>query len=98
MKMNMYVTKNLLSGLSDGIFLYRTDKLASVEIAEMLVKGRRMVLEEFQLNRVGTFDNETNEVVPSASFDIIPWDCRRMVEPKIDAPVKDVEENISQLQ
>lgn len=98
MKMNMYVTTNLLSGLSDGIFVYRTDKLASVEIAEMLVKGRRVSLDEFQLKRVGSFDNETCDVFPSANPEIITWDCRRMVEPNIDAPAAKVEERISEVQ
>ena len=94
MLLNMYVTTNLLSGLSDGIMCYKTDRLASVEIATALHSSGRD-LGEFVLKNVGTFDNETLEITPSASSSVISWDCRRFVEANSDAPVDKVSADIA---
>lgn len=96
MKLNMYSIYNVLSGLSDGIMTFRTDKLASVEIANMIVNVRHQNLDEFVLHNVGTYDNETEEINPTRPI-VVDWDCRRFKEVNADAPVKDVERNIEEL-
>ena len=73
MLLNMYITTNLLSGLSDGIMCYKTDRLASVEVANALHSTGR-VLDEYILKNVGFFDNETLEIKPSASPVVVSWD------------------------
>lgn len=95
MVLNMYVTTNLLSGLSDGILCYKTDKLASIEIASVL-HSRGADLSEFVLRNVGTFDNETMEINPSKG-EVISWDCRRFKEVCADADIKKVSDDIANL-
>lgn len=96
MVLGMYVTTNILSGLSDGIMCYKTDKLASVEIANVLHSSGRD-LGEYVLKNVGTFDNETLEIKPSASSAVVSWDCRRFAEVKTDAPIEKVSADIADI-
>lgn len=96
MVLNMYITTNLLSGLSDGIMCYKTDKLASVEIANALHSTGRD-LGEFVLKNVGTFDNETLEITLSACPFVVSWDCRRFAEVKTDAPIEKVSADIADI-
>lgn len=95
MKLGMYITTNLLSGLSDGIMCYTTDRLASVEVANALHSSGRD-LGEYVLKNVGTFDNETMEIVP-ASPSTVTWDCRRFAEVCSDAPADKVASDISKI-
>lgn len=80
MKMNVYCVTNLLSGLSDGLFLYPTDRMASVEIAPLMVHGRHVPLDEVVLNRIGTFDTSSRALVPDDEIIPIEWDNRRLRE------------------
>ena len=96
MLLNMYITTNLLSGLSDGIMCYKTDRLASVEVANALHSTGR-VLDEYILKNVGFFDNETLEIKPSASPVVVSWDCRRFAEVKADAPIEKVSADIANI-
>lgn len=96
MLMNMYITTNLLSGLSDGIMCYKTDKLASVEVANALHSAGRDLC-EYVLKNVGSFDNETLEILPSASPSVVSWDCRRFAEVKSDAPIEKVSADIADI-
>lgn len=95
MKLNMYVTTNILSGLTDGILCYRTDKLASIEIANVL-HHRGADLSEYVLKNVGTFDNETMVISP-ASPNVISWDCRRFAEVNADAPLNEVSADMAKI-
>lgn len=97
MKLNCYCVRNVLSGLSDGIFTYKTDGLASVTLAPMI--SRTTPLDEVQLMNIGTFDNETNELVPCSPV-LVTWDSRRLVkESRADnVPVDKVENTIDELQ
>lgn len=96
MLLNMYITTNLLSSLSDGIMCYKTDRLASVEVANALHSAGRD-LDEYVLKNVGTFDNETLEIKPSACPSVVSWDCRRFVEVKTDAPIEKVSADIADI-
>lgn len=93
MLMNCYVIRNRLSGLSEGILTYKTDDEASVEACEFLAKVRRRPIDEHDLLVVGTFDNETNELIPCNSH-AIPWDKRRIGN-NITAPLAEVEKSIN---
>lgn len=96
MLLNMYITTNLLSSLSDGIMCYKTDRLASVEVANALHSAGRD-LDEYVLKNVGTFDNETLEIKPSACPSVVSWDCRRFLEVKSDAPIEKVSADIADI-
>lgn len=96
MVLNMYITTNLLSGLSDGLMCYKTDKLASVEIASALHSSGRD-LNEYVLKNVGTFDNETLEINPFSCPSVVSWDCRRFAEVKADAPIEKVSADIADI-
>lgn len=96
MILNMYVTTNMLSSLSDGIMCYKTDRLASVEVANALHSSGRD-LNEYVLKNVGTFDNETLEISPSACPSVVSWDCRRFAEVKADAPIEKVSSDIAEI-
>lgn len=92
----MYSIYNVLSGLSDGIMTFRTDKVASVEIANLIVNARHQNLDEFILHNVGTYDNETEEIIPIRP-EVVEWDCRRFKEINADAPYNDVEKHIDEI-
>lgn len=96
MVLNMYVATNLLSGLSDGVWLYPTDKLASVELANALHSMGRD-LNEYVLKCVGTFDNESLSICPFASPVVVSWDCRRFAEVKADAPIEKVSSDLAEI-
>lgn len=93
MLMNCYVIRNRLSGLSEGILTYKTDDEAAVEACEFLVKVRRRSIDEHDLLIVGTFDNETNDLIPCNPH-AIPWDKRRIGN-NITAPLAEVEKSIN---
>lgn len=95
MRLNMYVTTNILSGLSDGILCFKTDKLASVEVANAL-HSRGADLSEFVLKNVGWFDNETLEI-EALSPSTVSWDCRRFAEVCADAPADKVSADIARM-
>lgn len=99
MKMNVYCVTNLLSGLSDGLWLYPTDKMASVELAPLYVNVKKTPLDEAVLVKVGTFDTSTKKLVPDDEQIPIEWDCRRIREVNIDSKdVQGVAEKIIQAQ
>lgn len=74
MKLLAFAVENLLSGLSDGVFTYKTSTLASVELAESLFKQKRN-LNEYRLCQIGEFDNESCSIISSVRK-VIPWDTR----------------------
>lgn len=90
MKLNCYVVRNRLSGLSEGVLTYRTNEEASVEAASFLHFVRKRPIDEHDLLLVGSFDNETNELIP-CNPKAISWDCRRLPEHKIDCDINDIE-------
>lgn len=61
-----------LSGLYDGLLLYRTDKLAAFEATK---KVPHHVREHSQLCCVGSFDNETGsfDTLDTADMYVVPW-------------------------
>lgn len=79
MQMKVFCVTNLLSNLSDGLFLYPTEKAAAVELAALEVNTRHVPLDEVVLTQVGTFDTQTRELnsCPPVSVD---WDTRRLRE------------------
>ena len=98
MKMNVYCVPNLLSGLSDGLFIYPTDKLASVELAPLYVHTKRVPLDEVVLNNIGTFDTSSRVLVPSSEIIPVEWDTRRLRESYMtNQSVEQVAQNISQI-
>lgn len=60
MKFSMYVLRDVLSDISDGIFMYRNDEHALAELAHRLNPSQR---ERMQLLCVGEYDNELHNVV-----------------------------------
>lgn len=79
MQMKVFCITNLLSNLSDGLFLYPTEKAAAVELAALTVNTRHVPLDEVILTQVGTFDTQTREL-KSCSPLAVDWDTRRLRE------------------
>lgn len=98
MNMKVYCVTNLLSGLSDGLFLYPTDKAASVELAPLYVRTKGTPLDEVVLNYIGTFDTSSRKLTPSTEIIPVEWDCRRLRESSMQRKsVDEVEQNISDI-
>lgn len=94
---NMYVVKNDLSGLSEGIYLFPTDKYASVKICDDLSRAG-LHLEDFKLFRIGTFDNENLDCCILDNAELIPFDCRHLMEKKSElVEPKEVIENMADI-
>lgn len=74
MKLLAFAVENLLSGLSDGIFTFKTSTLASVELAQSLSSQKRN-LNEYRLCQIGIFDNESCSIA-STDRKVIAWDTR----------------------
>lgn len=81
MMLNCYTTKNTLSGLFEGIYTFRTDKEASVNLCLHVTKIKKLPLEEHELTCIGSYDNETNAIYPTEPR-IVEWDTRRLFEPQ----------------
>lgn len=64
MKFSMYVLKDSLSNISDGVFLYRNDNHALTEIAHRLNDSQRQRME---LVCIGEYDNELHVITDSYS-------------------------------
>lgn len=86
MKYGVYCVENTLSGFNSGLYIFPTDKMASVSVPDILAprnlasSGRKdFITDEFRLFRVGAFDVETRELF-SQSPSLIPWDFRRFME------------------
>ncbi len=63
MKLNCYCVENCRSGISTGLWTYRTDSQAIFEISHMISNSDGG--EDFSYDKlfcVGTFDNETREL------------------------------------
>lgn len=94
MKECMFVVRNTLSGLYDGIFLYPTEKLAAVELCRVF--SQRAPLDESILFCLGSFDNEVGSISLFPSPSVVSWDTRRLVEtPATSVPVSDMEKRLA---
>lgn len=96
MKMNVYCVTNLLSGLSDGLWLYPTDRMAAVELSALYVQVKHSPLDEVVLNRVGSFDTSSRQLVPDSEILPIEWDTRRLRESNISSNnVQEISQSIN---
>lgn len=64
MKFSMYVLRDSLSNVSDGIFLYRNDNHALTELSHRLNESQRLRME---LICIGEYDNESHIIIDSYS-------------------------------
>lgn len=93
----IYAVKNKLSGrnVNNGLFLYPTDTMASVTLAEQIGKSESLKLEENDLYYLGEYNAETQEI-KLESPRVIAWDCRRLKERKLEnETVNEAKENLS---
>lgn len=73
MKLNCYCVENCRSGISTGLWTYRTDAQAIYEISHMISNSDGgQDLANDRLFCVGTFDNETKEllVIPARELSL----------------------------
>lgn len=66
MTYQMFVLVDTVSGISDGIFLYRNENHAKVELDSRLNDSQRSRLE---LRCIGSYDTETHKIVDSICHD-----------------------------
>lgn len=64
MKFSMYVLRDSLSNISDGVFLYRNDNHALTELSHRLNDTQRLRMELFC---IGEYDNESHTIIDSYS-------------------------------
>lgn len=75
MDLSMYVVYNVLTGAYSGIYLFRNDAIASVELA--LVQSQKCPLDECELYRIGSFNDVSGEIVPASKIKL-EFDTRRL--------------------
>lgn len=98
MKLNVYVLKNTLSNLyASGFELYPNDNYASVTVADLLHEGKKN-LNDYQLFRIGTFDNESGRLSSDETHTLINFDTRHIISTPME-PVTEsfVNDKISEL-
>lgn len=93
MKLKKYVVKNNLSELYDGIYLYPTDKFASVRIGEDF-KKLGLNLNDHSLFSIGFFDTENSDEECCDKV-LVPWDSRHLVETNNEVDPKLVQNSIN---
>lgn len=92
MTLNKYVVKNTLSGLTDGIYLYKTDAFASKKISGDFA-SLKFDLSDYVLYCIGTYDSET--MIETCSEPVlVPWNVRGLVESDATANPDDVLKDI----
>lgn len=97
MKMNKYVIKNEVSGIYDGIFLFKTDAMASRKVTFDFLKIDMFDLRDLSLLCIGTFDTETGDDTIFDEARLVPFDNRYIAEHECSADVKDVSKDISSI-
>lgn len=93
MKLKKYVVKNILSELYDGIYLYPTDKYASVRIGDDF-KRLGLNLNDHSLFCIGSFDTETGYEECSERI-LVPWDLRHLGESNNEVDPKVVQKSLN---
>lgn len=97
MTMNKYVIKNEVSGIYDGIFLFKTDAMASRKVSYDFVKIDMFNTQELSLLCIGTFDTETGDETILDVPRLVPFDNRYIAEHECSADVKEVSKDINSI-
>lgn len=92
MNLNKYVVKNTLSGLTDGIYLYKTDAFASKKISADFI-SLKFDLSDYSLYCIGTYDTETMSETCTDPV-LVPWNVRGLVESDATADPEEVLKDI----
>lgn len=79
MILNVYAIKNELVGAYSGLYLFRSDAVAAVELA--LAQSTKTPLDECKLYRVGTFDDENCKIERFQPVEL-DFDTRRLPKEK----------------
>lgn len=79
MKMNMYVVRNELNGLYEGISLLRTDAMAVRTFGEMASKSG-MNQDDFKVYRIGEYDIENGLISDHYAPVCIPLNIKSPLE------------------
>ena len=79
MKMNMYVVKNELNGLYEGISLLRTDAMAARTFSDMAAKSG-MNQDDFKVYRIGEYDIENGLISDHYAPVCIPLNVKTPIE------------------
>lgn len=98
--MKLYAVQNILSGVNatQGIFTYTTDTMASVELAENIVKSKTMRLDECRLYCIGEYNEEKQTIDTTGFPTVISWDLRRLKEPMSEEkPREEIEADLSKI-
>lgn len=100
MLMNKYVIKNKLNGTYDGIFLFKTDAMAARKVTYDMVQinktNKVFDLNDIELLKIGTFDNENGDEVISDPV-VIPFENRLLTETDGTADPVEVNKDINNI-
>lgn len=84
MKMNKYVVRNELSGICEGIYLFRTDALASrkvtADVNSVPRNQRTFELKDLSILCIGEFDTESLSEVIYDTPRVVDFDNKFLVE------------------
>lgn len=95
----IYCVVNRLSGrnTNPGLYLFPTDSYASAELGEAIGKSPNLHIEECNLYCLGTYNTEENKIIADKGY-IVPWDLRRLKEPKMeDKTPEEVKKDLSNI-
>lgn len=96
----IYAVQNILSGrnATGGLFTYPTDTMASVELAEQIVKSKTIRLDECRLYCIGEYDEERQQIETDGYPAVVSWDLRRLKEaPSEEKTREEVQKDLTNL-
>lgn len=73
MRVNVYSIKDVISQMINGLYCAPTDP-AMVRSLLPALQQNKIPLSQHTLYRIGEFDNDTNELIPSSPV-LVPWSC-----------------------
>lgn len=97
MKMNKYVVKNEIAGTYDGIFLFRTDAMASRKVSYDFSQIDMFDVKDLTLYCIGTYDTETGDECMFDTIRRVPFDTRFIAEHDCSANVSDVSKDLNSI-
>lgn len=98
MKLNIYCIENVLTSSSSGLYLFRTDAMASRALINMARQlNQDLDLSELRLYCIGSFDDETKDIIKSVPK-LVSWNVRNNIEVQSEnKSIEDIEKDMNSM-